>query len=632
MRSRSAVTKLLRTMLFSSVAAVPIVSGATAGMEVWVAGDSVRIDPVRNEAFEYNPKLFPDGMRPNYKHSNLIWDGAAQRVTLTAARNEIVAFQIVIERMGEKLSNVKVSLGELAGPNGAKIPSESVDLFREWYVHVKHPVKEGYTLGAGWYPDGLLPCLRWSGNLYPHTYVMPFDLPDPLNNVGPEQRSQTMWVDVYVPNSQQAAPAGAYTAPIHISSDQGQMQLTLNLQVLDFALPEESHLKPNIHSDTEINTFPEEMEVKYYQLLRKHRLSMYPLGYSPKLEVSGTNVNIDWTKYDARLAKYLDGSAFTSKYGYNGPGYGVPVEYLVLPFDAFPMNIYKQARGIQLSGKEFKFYAPWPVAMPREGPTEEYRQIWKNTFEAFQAHFDQHPAWDKTRLLVYFLSLDEAYDDVARERMLYFGQLLKDSGASRLQYRVDGWYPKETMQRLEKVLNVVILGLGGWDPATVAGIKQHGVDPWFYTDAQWTDGDGLKGRALSWIAWKLGAGSWTLWELDFNSLRAWQFPETYETRNGSGFLVYRGETMGLDEPAASIRLKQLRRGSQDYEYFWLLSRLKGGSAMVDGAMNAVLHSSITDAKAPLGAPGMWAHDPDEWDRVRMKFGQTIEKLQKPAVR
>jgi len=45
-------------------------------------------------------------------------------------------------------------------------------------------------------------------------------------------------------------------------------------------------------------------------------------------------------------------------------GCGAPIEYLVLPFDAYPMNLYKQARGIQLSGKEFKFYAPWPVAMP----------------------------------------------------------------------------------------------------------------------------------------------------------------------------------------------------------------------------------------------------------------------------
>ena len=269
--------------------------------------------------------------------------------------------------------------------------------------------------------------------------------------------------------------------------------------------------------------------------------------------------------------------------------------------------------------------------MPRQGPTPEYREIWKSAFRAYQAHFDQHPAWNKTRLLVYFLSLDEAYDDVARDRMLYFGQLLKESGAPRLEYRVDGWYPKETMERLEKVLNVVILGLGGWDSATVDEIKKRGVDPWFYTDASWIDGDGLKCRALSWIAWKLRAGSWTLWELDFNSLRAWQYPETYEAQNGSGMLVYRGETMGLEEPAASIRLKGLRRGSQDYEYFWLLSEAKRGREMADEAVNAILHGSI-DEKASLGSPGMWVHDPDEWDRVRMKFGQAIENMQRGTLK
>lgn len=269
-----------------------------------------------------------------------------------------------------------------------------------------------------------------------------------------------MWVDIYVPKSRQAAAPGKYSAPIEISSDQGQAQLTLELQVWDFALPEESHLKPNIHTDTEINTFSEEMELEYYQLIRRHRLSMYPLGYAPALKVSGTNVEIDWSKYDARLAKYLDGTAFTSRYGYSGPGYGVPIEFLVLPFDAYPMNLYKQARGIQLSGKEFKFYAPWPVTMPRQGPTPEYREIWKNAFRAFQMHFDQHPSWNKTRLLVYFLSLDEAYDDVARERMFYFGELLKEARAPRLEYRVDGWYPKATMEQLAKILNVVILGVG----------------------------------------------------------------------------------------------------------------------------------------------------------------------------
>jgi hypothetical protein len=261
--------------------------------------------------------------------------------------------------------------------------------------------------------------------------------------------------------------------------------------------------------------------------------------------------------------------------------------------------------------------------MPPQGPTEQYRQIWKNTFRAVQEHFDQHAAWNKTRLLVFFLSLDEAYDDVARERMLYFGRLLKESHAPRLEYRVDGWYPKETMQRLSEVLNIAILGLGAWDPATVAEIKTRGVKPWFYTDAEWIDGDGLNCRALSWIAWKLGAESWTLWELDFNSLRAWQYPETYNGRNGTGMLVYRGETMGLDEPAASIRLKAIRRGSQDYEYLWMLSRLKSGSELANNIVKEIVRNPV-DKKASLGAPGMWLHDADAWDRARIRFGEAIE--------
>ncbi len=604
-------------------AAVSMTWAAAGAMEVWAVGDTVRVDPIQNQAYEANQKLFPDTIRGDYKQSNLIWDGASRRISLRAARNETVAFQIVIERTGEKLSNVKVALGELAGPHGAKIPASGVDLFREWYVKVAAPSGGPYMLGTGWYPDGLLPCLRWTGNLYPHTYVMPFDLPDPLNNVGAEQKSQAMWVDLYVPSSRAAAPPGSYTAPIVVSSDEGQVQLTVELRVWDFALPEESHLKPNIHTDTEINAFAEEMELKYYQLMRKHRLAMYPLGYAPVLKVSGTDVQIDWGKYDARLAKYLDGSAFTKKYGYSGPGYGVPIEFLVLPFDAYPMNLYKQARGIQKSGKEFKFYAAWPVSLPKEGRTPEYEKIWKNTFRAVQSHFDQHPAWSKTRLIVYFLSLDEAYDDVARERMFYYGQLLKDAGTPRLEYRVDGGYPKETMTRLAKILNIAILGLDSWNEAGVDEIKKQGVDTWYYTGAAITDADGLNCRSLSWLAWKFGAGSWTLWELDFNSLRAWQNAATYNNINGHGMLVYRGETMGLDEPAASMRLKGLRRGSQDYEYFWLLSQA-GGRQAVDEAVNAVIHGTISE-KVSLGSPGIWKHDPDEWDQVRLKIGEAIEK-------
>lgn len=96
-------------------------------------------------------------------------------------------------------------------------------------------------------------------------------------------------------------------------------------------------------------------------------------------------------------------------------------------------------------------------------------------------------------------------------------------------------------------------------------------------------------------------------------------------------LVYRGETMGLDEPAASIRLKGMRRGSQDYEYFWLLAQASEGRKVVDEAVRHIVQSSFQREQA-LGAPGMWIHDPDEWDRERIKIGDAIVKLRTSAVK
>ena len=47
---------------------------------------------------------------------------------------------------------------------------------------------------------------------------MPFDLPDQLNNVGPEQQSQALWIGLYVPKSRGDAPPDKYIAPIMISA------------------------------------------------------------------------------------------------------------------------------------------------------------------------------------------------------------------------------------------------------------------------------------------------------------------------------------------------------------------------------------------------------------------------------
>ena len=125
------LTPLIRVLICALSVAVPLFSAGDPSFNVWAVNDSVRVDPVRNQPFEDNQQLFPDGIRQGYKQSNLIWDKASNRISLKAARNETVAFQIVIERTGDKLSNVSVATPQLQGPHGATIPLDNVDLFRE---------------------------------------------------------------------------------------------------------------------------------------------------------------------------------------------------------------------------------------------------------------------------------------------------------------------------------------------------------------------------------------------------------------------------------------------------------------------------------------------------------------------
>ena len=144
-----------------------------------------------------------------------------------------------------------------------------------------------------------------------------------------------------------------------------------------------------------------------------------------------------------------------------------------------------------------------------------------------------------------------------------------------------------------------------------------------------TDGDPLGCRALGWVSYKYGASSWTIWEFDFNALRAWQYPATYQEQNGDvqngmGMLVYRGETMGLDEPVASIRLKLLRRGSQDYEYARLLAQLPGGTAQAQEIVNSVVNEPL-GKNGTWGSPAMWNHNPETWERARYRMAELIVK-------
>ena len=105
-----------------------------------------------------------------------------------------------------------------------------------------------------------------------------------------------------------------------------------------------------------------------------------------------------------------------------------------------------------------------------------------------------------------------------------------------------------------------------------------------------------------------------------------------EVLNGDAVLIYPGDFVGFDGPIPCIRLKALRRGSQDFEYMWLLAQLTGDKSIADKIVNGVLFRAMHEALKP--GQDYWkprerdsrSHDPAQWDEARHKLAQEIHNL------
>lgn len=166
--------------------------------------------------------------------------GGVAQAQIHAARGEYESFQIVVTAPPSGLSSVNVSVSNLTGPGGAVIPSTSIALFREHYVSVtaSSPNWGGSNqpLGAGTYPDGLIPFIDPATGQPPVTAplrAVPFDLTAGTN--------QPIWVDVLVPHN---TPPGQYQGTFTVTSSQGNATGSISLQIWNFDLPE----TPALHS------------------------------------------------------------------------------------------------------------------------------------------------------------------------------------------------------------------------------------------------------------------------------------------------------------------------------------------------------------------------------------------------
>jgi Domain of unknown function (DUF4091)/Family of unknown function (DUF6067) len=602
-------------------------SPAKAPVDIWTVADCVRINPQTNKAYEDNT-VYDHDLKGNYRDQNSVWDRSQNLVRLFAGRNEVVAFQIVLETAG--LSGIQVLVGDLRHSKTKNtIPSRShIEVFREWYVEIKKKTTDettasaGHTLGLGWYPDALVPIHSGSG------YGQPFQVPDKLNPV-PGEKSQAFWVDIYVPKS---AEAGLYRGKVQIQARKFKKELNLQLQVKDFSLSDKFYLTADLNNYGGISLRGAETKLRYYQMAQKHRLTVSELYFAPKVEGEGREMHVLWEDYDRDMSKYLTGEAFTAKYGYVGPGESIPLVHLILPFEIL------QGHAWPMDGK----YAQ----------TERYNQAIIAVLRDFEKHFNEK-GWTKTKPVVFYQGMDEPKTERAFDQIRYFGDLLKFSKTRTLKYRtdlnqlntigqfIDGWDTSKIIRSLGDVVDIWCctgdFRRTNFDVLLPRCGPPHHEEAWFYQNrepsvgAVHIDEEGIGFRTWPWIAWKYGLQGCVYWEIMYygQSNDPWLDPDSTtdpgKTLNGTGYLSYPPKP-GVPEPIASIRLKSFRRGSQDYEYLRLLAE-KGEAqrGKAEQIVRTVLFSALHKTKKQYGEKGDWSHNPEDWEKARLMLADELEK-------
>ena len=584
-------------------------------MKIAVIPDSVRLNPVTLSLFEYQPRLYKNTLPRDFLDANPVWNSGEKTIRLKAAGNETVAFQVALI-FDKPCDDVTASLKEFKGKEN--IPSGCAEIFKEWFVEVQTP-SSGYektTLGPGWYPDALIPL-----DAQARHWGSPFCLPDYWNRIK-GQKAAVLWADVFVPRDQ--AP-GLYRSVFTLKSpDLGVVSLPVELTVWPFSLPDRNSLRGNLYTGA-LRRMPEEKELRYYHVFKKHRMAVHQCYYRPEFRLEGNEPVLDWSEIDGRLAKYFDGSAFTEKHGYSGPGTGEPLEFFLLPFNC--------------SGK--KMSVGWPL--PTDNRKDEaFWRIWDKTAQAVRRHLitEKRINPEKTEIQIFFNALDECYKREDHERMILWSTFMKKH-FPECPFRIDGGYDDATMQFLVPHVDLCLYHTGGYDLPLVEKFRRQGVRDWIYgpmvyesrtnelTGAStFIDLDLLTMRGMSWVCRKYGTDSWCQWEFACENRKAWYNPENFKNNdleeyrcfNGNGMLLYDGEFMHLPDPCVSIRFKAGRSGAQEYEYLKIYEKLGGNpSEFVDRLVYAPL------GEKSMGNLEPWNTDVSAWDRARLDLGEAIAK-------
>jgi hypothetical protein len=565
---------VMLTALLGSACIVP--SAQQREAHVWATHDGTKV-------------LRDDHAHPD-RQRNAIWDGA--RVRLLAARDETIAFQVIVESAAG-IGSLDATMAPLVSKAGAPLEA-SLEVFAQHYLHVTRRTRATWVFrpdtpaapstSLGWTPVALVPLSAPRGR---------------PASIAPTQ-NQGFWIDVHVART---ATAGTYSGVVEVHADRQVSRVPVDLEVLDVALPEAPTLPAIVYyerSQTDLY-HGRNMDREYHQFAHRHRVE-FTHAY-------------DDTTIDAARGRF-DGEAFTPTAGYSGPGTAQGNRVI-------PRTFYGPGRDFDTDRGARDALTRWSASLKGLSP------------------------------LLTFVYLPDEPRPAQFPRVQEIGSRVRraarELGSPVKTFVTHGYAPE-----LADAVDIWATVPAHYDAKRATEERKAGKQMWFYNGGRpqmgaiIVDAPATDPRVVGWAAFRHGVDGYFYWHANHwrhNSQKkvgdrnqnVWVEPITFDNRaegksdngiiNGDGVLVFPGEDVLHPEQnrhfrgaIGTIQFANLRRGLQDHMLL-TMARQKGLDTEVRVALDAVVPKVLSDAGARVG----FSEDGNEWERVRQSLLRALAR-------
>jgi glycosyl hydrolase family 123 len=505
----------IRRSLLAAAAVLTLAPLAPRAGEVWTASSAEKIRP------DATPRQTTDAR-------------------LAAARNEFEAFQVVVTGPATQVR----AKATLSGPAGMDPPR----LYREELIDLPQP--SALDGAAGRWPDALVPDV--DDVVGEQRSAFPFDVS------GGESRA--IWVEVHVPAG---AKPGTYQGEVTVSSAEGEAKVPFSLVVWDFELPSTSSLRtafnlsygviPAAHGGVSGDDLAT-LRARYGQMGLDHRVTL--------TGVTDDGASFDTGHLERFYGPLFDGTAPTQLQGAKATA----LKYMG---SETSVDDHKQWASFARSKGWFDRLFDYVCDEP------PLTCAWSDIGPRAQAAHDADPDFRTLVTTQIWDAQDHGVDqdiDLLVPVINWMDDKPGSAVAGDQRARYDGWLQGGKNRELWLYQSCMSHGCGG----TVNMGSPSDTDR-YYTGwpSYMIDASASRNRAMEWLTF-LEDGTGELYWETANAFThdAWSNQWDF-SGNGDGTLFYPGTPARIggktDIPVASIRLKMIREGMEDYEYLKLLS-------------------------------------------------------------